>query len=163
MTKLSVLKIIADTVVDGPGYRTSVYLAGCSHRCPGCHNSWSWDINNGTQMEVGEILQQIVDAGHKKVTITGGDPFFQKKELYELVRLLEKRGYNIWVYTGYTLDELEQDPDSVKILKYIDVLVDGRFVEGLKDRNLKFRGSKNQKIRILKEFKENYKEILGIH
>ena len=161
---ISVLKIVGNTAADGPGLRTSVYLAGCSHHCPGCHNPQSWEITNGTEVEVEDILEEIESYGNKKVTITGGDPFFQKWALWELVKDLKEREYSVWVYTGYTLGELRDKNETVinTILRAVDGLVDGPFIRELRDTSLRFRGSSNQKIYLrdsqgnLREDKEKY-------
>lgn len=147
--KISVLKILGMTAADGPGLRTSVYLAGCSHRCPGCHNPQSWNLDNGTWMEVEDLIKQIEKYGSKKVTLTGGDPFYQGEATYHLVAGLKDRGYSVWVYTGYTLKELQEDEEDLPtlyILDRIDGLVDGRFEQDKRDVSLRFRGSSNQKI-----------------
>lgn len=141
--KISVLKVIPNTVVDGPGLRTSVYLAGCSHHCPGCHNPQSWNIENGTMMEVDDLVEEIESYGNKKVTITGGDPFYQEVPLTYLLSKLYTKDYNIWVYTGYEFEELRWRSGG---LRYIDGLVDGPFIQELRDTSLRFRGSSNQKI-----------------
>ena len=156
---ISVLKIVGNTAADGPGLRTSVYLAGCSHHCPGCHNPQSWEITNGTEVEVEDILEEIESYGNKKVTITGGDPFFQKWALWELVKDLKEREYSVWVYTGYTLGELRDKNETVinTILRAVDGLVDGPFIRELRDTSLRFRGSSNQKI-YLRDSQGNLRE-----
>lgn len=163
--KISVLKVIGNTAADGPGLRTSVYLAGCSHHCPGCHNPQSWDIGNGRKVEIDDLIEEIESYGNKKVTITGGDPFDQPEQLYELLRRLKGRDCDIqiWVYTGYRYEDLRLDSGFRGYsLRYIDGLVDGPFIQELRDTSLKFRGSSNQKIYLrdsqgnLREDKEKY-------
>ena len=162
--KISVLKVIGNTAADGPGLRTSVYLAGCSHHCPGCHNPQSWDINNGRKVEIDDLIEEIESYGNKKVTITGGDPFDQPEQLYELLRMLKRRDCDIqiWVYTGYQFDDILSDYSKSVILQYVDGLVDGPFIQELRDTSLRFRGSSNQKIYLrdsqgnLREDKEKY-------
>ena len=162
--KISVLKVIGNTAADGPGLRTSVYLAGCSHHCPGCHNPQSWDINNGRKVEIDDLIEEIESYGNKKVTITGGDPFDQPEQLYELLRMLKRRDCDIqiWVYTGYQFDYILSDYSKSVILQYVDGLVDGPFIQELRDTSLRFRGSSNQKIYLrdsqgnLREDKEKY-------
>lgn len=172
---ISVLKVVGNTAADGPGLRTSVYLAGCRHHCPGCHNPQSWNIENGTKVEIDDLIEEIESYGNKKITITGGDPFYQYMPLVVLVGKLESRGYSdIWIYTGYTLEELEKGlytPTTYStlfkltcemILKKISGLVDGRFKQDQRDTSLRFRGSSNQKIYLrdsqgnLREDKEKY-------
>ena len=146
--KLQVLDIVMDTVVDGPGLRDSIYLAGCYHKCPGCHNPQSWDMNGGKEMEVGEIVEILKQSGHTKFTITGGDPFYQPMGLLELVVQIRKEipGSNIWCYTGFLFEDLLDREEMVLILKNIDVLVDGPFIQELRDETLMYRGSSNQRV-----------------
>ena len=146
--KLRVLDIVMDTVVDGPGLRASIYLAGCYHKCPGCHNPQSWDMNGGKEMEVDEIVEILKQSGHTKFTITGGDPFYQPTGLLELVVRIRKEipGSNIWCYTGFLFEDLLDREEMVLILKNIDVLVDGPFIQELRDETLMDRGSSNQRV-----------------
>lgn len=142
---LRVLDIIPGTSVDGPGLRTSIYLAGCPHHCPGCHNPQSWDFNGGHQMTVMDILEEVERHGFN-VTFSGGDPIYQFRPLTRLAEKLTKRGYTIWCYTGFRFEELLANADIVPLLKRLEVVVDGPFVEALKDSSLLFRGSSNQRI-----------------
>ena len=147
MTTISILEIVEDTTVDGPGFRTSVYSSGCPHHCPGCHNPQSWNIDNGHPVEVDEILKVILDDPFADVTFTGGDPMFQPQGFTELAKgIREHSTKNIWCYTGYRFEELLQNPVQKALLEQIDVLVDGRFIEALKNEELRFRGSSNQRI-----------------
>ncbi len=142
---LRVLDIVGGTSVDGPGLRTSVYFAGCSHHCPGCHNPQSWDENGGTEMTVDEIVA-AVDDNDFNVTFSGGDPLLQADGVAELARRLKASGRNIWCYTGYTYEEVARSERFARLLENIDVLVDGRFVEAERDTSLRFRGSRNQRL-----------------
>lgn len=147
MTTISILEIVEDTTVDGPGFRTSVYSSGCPHHCLGCHNPQSWNIENGHPVEVDEILKIILDDPFADVTFTGGDPMFQPQGFTELAKgIREHSTKNIWCYTGYRFEALLQNPAQKALLEQIDVLVDGRFIEALKDEELRFRGSSNQRI-----------------
>ena len=147
MTTISILEIVEDTTVDGPGFRTSVYSSGCPHHCPGCHNPQSWNIENGHPVEIDEILKVILDDPFADVTFTGGDPMFQPQGFTELAKgIREHSTKNIWCYTGYRFEELLQKPVQKALLEQIDVLVDGRFIEALKNEELRFRGSSNQRI-----------------
>ena len=148
MSKLSILDIIDGTVVDGPGFRLSIYCAGCSHRCNGCHNPQSWEIGNGKEMDIEELMQVVKDSPWN-VTLSGGDPFFQAEGFAELARRIKaETTKTVWCYTGYTLEALvkENDPWKMELLRNIDVLVDGPFVQDLRDEQLRFRGSANQRI-----------------
>lgn len=142
---LRVLRIVDGTSVDGPGLRTSIYLAGCTHNCPGCHNPQSHDPAGGEEMTVGELMQHIDNEGYN-VTFSGGDPLLQATALIPLLQLVKQRGYNVWLYTGYTWEQIETSPTLSQVLELIDVLVDGRFEHTLKDESLLFRGSSNQRL-----------------
>ncbi|WP_455498004.1 anaerobic ribonucleoside-triphosphate reductase activating protein [Coprobacter sp.] len=142
-----ILDIVEDTTVDGPGLRTSVYSAGCPHRCPGCHNPQSWDIYNGKKVSLNEILSVIKNNDFDDVTFSGGDPFFQSEAFTELARRIkEETSKNIWCYTGYSYEEIVSSSRLSVLLPYIDVLVDGKFIETYKDAALLFRGSSNQRL-----------------
>ena len=144
---IRVLDIIEDTTVDGPGFRTSIYCAGCSHACKGCHNPQSWDFNGGREMTTDEIMKIIEADPYADVTFSGGDPMYQAEGFAELARAIRERtNKTIWCYTGFTYEALLKMPKQRELLELIDVLVDGPFVESLSDPDLLFRGSSNQRI-----------------
>ena len=146
---LNILKIVPDTIVDGPRIRTSLYLSGCFHNCPMCHNKSSWKAWSGKNYENAEIIGEIKEYGHNQITITGGDGLcYQTPGLINFLQELRKEmpTINIWLYTGYTLEEILADQERKLVLDYIDVLVDGKFDESLKSSDCLFRGSTNQKI-----------------
>lgn len=145
METLRILDLVAGTAVDGPGLRTSIYLAGCSHRCPGCHNPQSWDPDGGREMSIDEILA-VVDENDFDVTFSGGDPLFQAAPLAVLAARIKADGRNIWCYTGYRYEEAVEMPAFDRLLSCVDVLVDGPYVEALRDTGLRFRGSANQRL-----------------
>lgn len=137
---MRILQIVKQTMADGPGIRNAIYVAGCDHRCPGCHNPQSWDFDGGTEMSIDEILSEVVEDGID-ITITGGDPFYQEEELLNLLIKLWSLKKNVWVYTGFLYEEIEESP----CMKYINVLVDGPFI--LSQRTTDgFKGSANQRI-----------------
>lgn len=144
---LRVLQIVPGTSVDGPGLRTSIYLAGCTHRCPGCHNQASWDFNGGTEMPVEEIARIVIAHGFN-VTLTGGDPLQTPdlSALIHLTRMLKAEGLKIWCYTGYTFEEIADSPTLKPLLNELEAIVDGPFVAALRTTELPFRGSSNQRI-----------------
>ncbi|PFK32170.1 anaerobic ribonucleoside-triphosphate reductase activating protein [Bacillus cereus] len=150
---MRVMNIIHDSVVDGEGLRTVVFFAGCPHRCLGCHNSKSWNVWNGTEMAVEEIIKEIAENPLTDVTFSGGDPFFQAAEVKMVAKAVKDLKKNLWIYTGYTLEEIQssQNNDMIELLHYGDVLVDGRFELEKRDLTLPFRGSSNQRIIRLKE------------
>ena len=144
---LWIMNIIEDTTVDGPGLRTAIYAAGCSHACPGCHNPTSWDIHNGRPMEIEEIVRRILDDPFADLTFSGGDPFYQVEGFTRLAQAIKTNSRkSIWCYTGYSFERIMQRPKLACLLPYIDVLVDGRFVRELRDESLRFRGSSNQRL-----------------
>lgn len=150
--KISVLKIVEDTTVDGSGFRTSIYAAGCEHGCKGCHNPESWEISNGKWMDIDEILKIIESNFLAQVSFSGGDPLFQPEAFTELARRIKlETQKNIWCYTGFTFQKILRNPKLSAILPYIDVLVDGQFIEKKKVANLPFVGSSNQRIINVKE------------
>lgn len=146
---MRVIDIIPGTTVDGPGLRTSIYFAGCSHQCPGCHNPQSWDSAAGHEMTVDEIIT-VVEENDFDVTLTGGDPLYQVSEIIPLAEALTERGYTVWCYTGYTYEDVRNRPDVKKLLSMCEVLVDGPFIESQRDISLLYRGSSNQRLIDLK-------------
>lgn len=145
---MRVMNIIHDSVVDGEGLRTVVFLAGCPHFCKGCHNPRSWNIKNGMEMTVDEVFDEVISNPLTNVTLSGGEPFYQAEEVCRLAKALKSNGKNIWVYSGYMLEQLihSNNPYQQELLTYCDVLVDGPFLLAERDLTLSFRGSKNQRI-----------------
>ena len=144
---LSILNIIEDTMVDGPGFRTAIYCAGCHHACQGCHNPQSWDIRNGHPMSVEDLMEVIMADRFADVTFTGGDPMYQAEGFTELAKAIRRDSKKtIWCYTGFSFEALMRQPVQRALLEQIDVLVDGPFVQSLQDPDLQFRGSSNQRI-----------------
>lgn len=134
-------------MVDGPGFRTSIYCAGCRHACPGCHNPQSWDFSGGRAMTTDEMMRIIEADPYANVTFTGGDPMYQPEGFVELAQAIRARtDKDIWCYTGFTFEQLLNNPRQRALLEEIDVLVDGPFVKALRDDDLIFRGSSNQRI-----------------
>ncbi len=145
--KIRVLDILEETMADGPGFRTSIYCAGCAHHCPGCHNPQSWDFMGGREMDVDELLDVIKADEFSNVTFSGGDPLYQVEAFTELARRIKSEtSKTIWCYSGFTYEEIASDARLSAILPYLDVLVDGPFVETMRDPDLHFRGSSNQRI-----------------
>ena len=144
---IRVLDIIEDTMVDGTGLRTSIYAAGCARRCPGCHNPQSWDFGAGRLMSTEEIMDIIKADPFADVTFSGGDPMYQADGFAELAAAIKRdTDKTIWCYTGFTFEELLADETKHRLLSLIDVLVDGPFVQSLRNLDLPFRGSSNQRI-----------------
>lgn len=148
---MNLIGTYSETIVDGEGIRYSIYLAGCTHHCPGCQNPESWSSQAGellTEERISSIIKEIksnplLDG----VTFSGGDPFYNPEEFLSLAkRIKEETKLNVWCYTGYTYEEIDSHPRLKPILEWIDVLVDGRFDESLYSPYLTFRGSSNQRI-----------------
>lgn len=145
--KIRVLDILPQTMADGPGLRISIYCAGCHHHCPGCHNPQSWDPAGGKDMDVEDLLQMIKEDTISNVSFSGGDPFYQVEGFTELARRIkEETKKTIWCWTGFLYEEILADEHLAQMLPYLDVLVDGPFIQDKKDTQLLFRGSSNQRI-----------------
>ncbi len=143
---IRVLDIIEDTMVDGPGFRTSIYCAGCSHRCPGCHNPQSWAFDQGHEMTTDELMKIIMSDPFANVTFSGGDPMYQAAGFAELAQAIRQQSNkDIWCFTGFVYESLIHE-DQRALLEQIDVLVDGPFIQELHDPDLLFRGSSNQRL-----------------
>ena len=160
-----------ESISNGLGWRAVVFVSGCPHGCPGCHNKEAQNFNYGTDFDKEAIMERIENNSILKgVTISGGEPLCKENAagVLDFIKTVKRRkpSLNIWCYTGYTAEELlaKGDPTIDEVLSEIDILVDGRFEETLKDPRLKFRGSKNQRIIDLKASREKvYKVIeLGI-
>ena len=140
--------IVSDSIVDGPGIRTTIFSQGCPHHCPGCHNPETWDFGCGTQVPV-EAIVEIVKSNPlcRGVTFSGGEPFAQAEGFAKLAELLKAQGYEVASYSGYTFEELlEGSEDQKKLLESIDILIDGPFLLAEKSLEIAFRGSRNQRI-----------------
>lgn len=144
---LKIAGIIKESFVDGDGIRYVVFTQGCEHNCIGCHNPKTHNPDDGFFIETDKIIKDI-----KKnpllsgITISGGEPFLQTKRLISFLKLLKENDINVWLYSGYTIEEIQNDSLMNEALQYIDVLVDGPFVLDKKNPELRFRGSENQRI-----------------
>ena len=133
-------------MVDGPGFRTSIYCAGCRHQCQGCHNPQSWAFEQGSEMTTEQLMRVIEQDPYANVTFSGGDPMYQAEGFAELARAIHRHtNKDIWCFTGFTFESLITTAQR-ELLSELDVLVDGPFIERLRDTQLLFRGSSNQRI-----------------
>lgn len=146
---MRVAAITHDSVTEGPGLRTVIWLQGCNKKCLGCHNPETWDYNSGINYSV-EELQKEIDSCNQAITFCGGEPLDQATDL---IKVLSKyhgnvNGKEIWCYTGYTFEELikNKNSDMWKLLPYLDVLVEGRFELENKSDSCLYRGSTNQRL-----------------
>ncbi|MCH5231726.1 MAG: anaerobic ribonucleoside-triphosphate reductase activating protein [Muribaculaceae bacterium] len=153
-----VADIIRGTTVDGQGFRTSIYLSGCSHHCEGCHNPATWNPDYGEIMSLDDIMD-IVREEDFNVTLSGGDPLFNPEMTGLLINALKNDGRTVWVYTGFTWEEIINDVSLLRVIKEADVVVDGRFVKELMDPDLPFRGSLNQRLIDVKESLEKQRIV----
>lgn len=135
--------------MDGPGWRLVVFCQGCPHGCKGCHNPETHDFDGGRMVNTSEIID-MMDSNPllTGITLSGGEPLFQMGACYELAKAAHDRGLTVWCYTGFTWEEVMDELRfvSIQLLDYIDVLVDGPFIESQKTLSLPWRGSKNQRL-----------------
>lgn len=151
-------------VANGPGIRTTIFVTGCTHKCPNCFNEEYQDFNFGnpwTRKETDEVIEDLKLDEVKGLTVLGGEPFQNEVDLLQVIRDIKKEVQkDIWIFSGYTYEEILKDQDKKKLLEECDVLVDGRFVEALKDLSLRFRGSSNQRIIDIKKSLEANEVVL---
>ena len=140
---------VNDSIVDGPGYRYTIFTQGCPHHCPGCHNPQSHDFEGGRVVDTETILRQVRENPLLDgITLSGGEPFCQPEACRALAEAAHGLGMSVWCYTGYTWEKLmqEADPARLALLEAVDVLVDGPFILAQKSLELKFCGSRNQRL-----------------
>ena len=147
--RISLSGVTGDSIVDGPGLRLTIFTQGCLHHCPGCHNPQTHDPDGGSWADTEDILaaaaeNPLLDG----ITLSGGDPFLQPVPCLALAEGAHKIGLNVWIYTGYTWEALweENAPEKIALLKETDVLVDGPFLLAERSLELRFCGSRNQRL-----------------
>lgn len=151
-------KILSDSVVDGEGLRTVIWTQGCPHHCKQCHNPETWSFEGGFLKDCDEVIEEIKNIELQDgVTFSGGDPMMQPEACMYIAKELKKLGLNIWCYTGFKFEELNDK--QKEFLKYVDVLVDGEFMIDLKSYSAKFRGSTNQRVLNVKSSLKNNKPV----
>lgn len=142
--------IVRDSIVDGVGVRDVIFFQGCKHHCEGCHNPHTWNMEQGELLLVDEVIELLANSTND-VTISGGEPLLQIEDVVWLTRKLKLLyGKHIWLYTGFTFEEIPLFIWEL-LARYVDVVVDGKFIKELADTNLQFRGSSNQRIIDLKK------------
>lgn len=147
--RISLSGVTGDSIVDGPGLRLTIFTQGCLHHCPSCHNPQTHDPEGGSWADTEDILaaaaeNPLLDG----ITLSGGDPFLQPVPCLALAEGAHKIGLNVWTYTGYTWEALweENAPEKIALLKETDVLVDGPFLLAERSLELRFCGSRNQRL-----------------
>lgn len=148
MSQLQVAGFLDNSNVNGLGLRSVLFLSGCHHNCPGCHNGDMQSPDYGERLSQDEILTRITDNMPliKGVTISGGEPFLQAEALLPLLKAIKKLSLTTWLYTGYTYDQLLAQESYKLLLTWVDVLVEGPFVQSLLTHDLPYIGSSNQRI-----------------
>ncbi len=147
--KLRIAGIADDSVVDGDGCRFTIFVQGCPHHCPHCHNPETHDFEGGYDTDTDAIWKKISENPLLSgITLSGGEPFCQPEPLTELAKKAHASGLNVWVYSGNTLEQLEakNSTEINALLSESDVLVDGPYIHRERDLTLSFRGSRNQRV-----------------
>lgn len=147
--ELQVAGIQRESIVDGPGIRYAVFVQGCPHHCPGCHNPQTHPFEGGRAVDVQEVFQEFqANPILKGITLSGGEPFCQAAALAALARLVHGAGKDVVTFTGYTYEQLTawEDLGVQALLAETDLLIDGPFLQEEKDLELRFRGSGNQRL-----------------
>jgi|YNPMSStandDraft_2_1061718.scaffolds.fasta_scaffold00091_22 anaerobic ribonucleoside-triphosphate reductase activating protein len=153
--KVRIAGLIHESVTDGPGIRSTLFFQGCPHRCVGCHNPQTWSFAGGREMDTEEVVRMFrITPLLAGVTFSGGEPFAQAEAAAVIAGKIKTHPMNLWVYTGYTWEELlknREAPGFMDLINLVDVIVDGAFIESLKSSHLPYRGSENQRIILVKE------------
>lgn len=145
-------KIKVNDVANGPGLRISLFTSGCTHHCKGCFQPETWNFNNG-EPYTSDVQKNIIEKSRSKyiagLSLLGGDPLDNVEGILTLLKEYREVFGNtktIWLWTGYLFEEIISDEQMSKVLPFVDVIIDGQFIEDLKDITLKYKGSKNQRV-----------------
>ena len=154
---LRVAGIMKESIVDGPGIRYAIFCQGCPHDCEGCHNPSTHSFEEGKTIEISYILRSIDENPLiQGVTFSGGEPLCQVKPFLTLAKEVKRRNLHLLIYTGYTIEEIEnrmrKEHELEELLRTADHLIEGRFVQKLRNLSLVYRGSSNQRIIDLREY-----------
>lgn len=157
--------LVTDSIVDGPGFRTAIFVQGCPYHCEGCHNPDSQPFEGGTVWTLDDVEKKFTNNPLLSgITLSGGEPAEQAAPCAELARRAHQKGLNVWTYTGSTLEKLTeraQTDDALKqLLAETDVLVDGPFILAQRSLELDFCGSKNQRLIDMNETRRQGKIVL---
>lgn len=159
---MNISGIIWDDIANGEGFRETIFISGCKHKCKGCQNPETWNFNLGIGFNR-NIENKIIEEVNKNqmvegITLTGGDPMYSAKDLIPFLNRFKTKfpDKNIWLYTGFTWEEILKDKDMKDLAKLCDIIIDGPFILEERDITLSFRGSRNQRVIDCKEsFKQN--------
>ena len=157
--------LVTDSIVDGPGFRTAIFVQGCPYHCEGCHNPDSQPFEGGTLWTLDDVEKKFSNNPLLSgITLSGGEPAEQAAPCAELARRAHQKGLNVWTYTGSTLEALSEraktDPALAELLLETDVLVDGPFILAQRSLELDFCGSKNQRLIDMNETRRQGKVVL---
>lgn len=154
---IKIAGVIPESIVDGKGIRLVVFTQGCNHKCVGCHNESSHDLQGGFEQDISSI-QELMHCNPllTGITLSGGEPFLQEEACIELCKFAHSQNLDVWCYTGFTFEQLKDSP----LLKEVDVLVDGKFEIDLKTLDTPFIGSSNQRVINVSASLKNDKVIL---
>ncbi|MCR5833536.1 MAG: anaerobic ribonucleoside-triphosphate reductase activating protein [Selenomonadaceae bacterium] len=156
--QIRIAGLVPESYVDGDGIRFAVFMQGCLHNCKGCHNPQTHALDGGKLIDTDEIIAAVKkNSLLDGITLTGGEPLLQIEAATELARVAKSLGLTVWCYTGYVFEQLPEN--SATLLDYVDVLIDGEYIEDLRDLNLQFRGSSNQRIIDVKKTRDQNKII----
>ncbi|MHA7965478.1 anaerobic ribonucleoside-triphosphate reductase activating protein [Paenibacillus sp. CAU 1782] len=156
-----------ESINEGPGVRAVLFISGCSHACPGCFSPHTWSFRAGVPLDLDKQAELLEDMGNNPllqgVTLCGGDPFFSAEELAPFVAEIRSRfpHFDVWSYTGFTFEQLQDKDEMLGLLQLCDVIIDGRFMEEQKDLTLLYRGSSNQRILDVKTSLSQKKAVLA--
>lgn len=148
--------LVADSIVDGPGFRFTIFTQGCPHHCEGCHNPDTHDFNGGRYADCDKIIEKIKENKLTTgVTFSGGEPFCQPEPCAYMAEKLKAMGYHLMSFTGYTFEQLtemaEKDENIKKFLGLLDIIIDGKFILSQRSLELRYKGSRNQRTIDVKE------------
>ena len=144
-------------VANGEGIRVTIFLTGCNFNCKGCFNKEYQDFNYGKvwkEETTREVITYLKNENTVGITLLGGEPMEHAKELLPIIKEIRtymREEQDIWIYSGYTLEQIKRDKEKLDLLLECDIIVDGLYKEELKDLTLRFRGSSNQRIINIKE------------
>ncbi|MBR5288211.1 MAG: anaerobic ribonucleoside-triphosphate reductase activating protein [Clostridia bacterium] len=161
--QIRIAGIEPESIVDGPGYRFAVFVQGCPHGCAECHNPETHDFEGGTLVDTDEIIDHLGrNPLVRGLTLSGGEPMLKAQALAVIAQAAKARGLNVWCYTGYTLEELDETNDEAqqRLLALVDVLVDGPYVAAQRSLALPFCGSTNQRLIDMKKTRESGSVVL---